>query len=91
MPTEAALDARALPDEILTVVDEQLDLLGFMINGRRRQGLDALPQRRAGDRDGVDRVRLARTALRAPTLAHQSRRHTHDALAMRDQETLKRA
>ena len=51
----------------------------------------AFAQRRPGDRDGVDDVRLGALARRRADAGHQLRRDAHDLLATLKQEPLKRA
>jgi hypothetical protein len=87
VPAQAVLDPGALGDEVLAVVDEQLDLLGFVVDGRRRQAVDALPERRAGDRDGVERVRLAGAALRAPPISLGATRTTRSPWPTRERSS----
>jgi hypothetical protein len=70
------------------VVGQQSHLERALVQERRRQRLDALPDRRAGGRDGIDRVRLARRALVAARAAGQLRRDAHDPFAVSDQRAL---
>ena len=86
MPAQPLLDARALLNEILAVVDEEADLPLAAVQARGRQR--GLTQCCPRDREGVDRIRLAvRTS--APSCArHQLGRHAHDPLARREQQAL---
>ena len=64
-PAQPVLDAGALGDEVLAVIEQQLDLARRALEPRDRQRLDALLERRAGDRQRVDRVALAALARAA--------------------------
>src|SRR6185503_10181448 len=58
MPTQTLLRASALIDEIVAVTDQQLDLpVDALVRTRSREA--RLADRGPGDRQGVDRVRLA--------------------------------
>jgi hypothetical protein len=85
-PAQAVLDPRALRDQVLAMVEQQLDLACRARELSRRQGLDAFLQCGARDRQRVDRVRLAALPRRAAAPRHQLRRHAHDPLAACEQE-----
>jgi hypothetical protein len=56
VPAQSVLHARALADQVLAVVEQQLDLKRPLVELGAGQTVDALPERGAGDRLGVDRV-----------------------------------
>jgi hypothetical protein len=58
---------------------------------RRRQRVQALAQRRSGDRDRVDAVRLAAPARLPPRCCHQLAGNPQHPLAAFDQKSLQRA
>ena len=71
------------------MVDQQLQLPQPLLT-RTRAFQPRLPQRRPGDRERVDRVRLAAHPARPPLRRHQLRRHPHQPLARSDQRPLER-
>jgi hypothetical protein len=91
MPAHIADQRRALADEAFAVIDEQshVELRSGQLGDRQR--VEAFAQRRPGDRDGADDVRLAALARRRADAGHQLRRDAHDLLATLKQEPLKRA
>ncbi len=63
MPAQPLLRAAALVDEIVAVIDQQLDLpVDVLVRPRPAQIW--LPQRGSGDRERIDRVRLAASSGR---------------------------
>jgi hypothetical protein len=86
VPAQPVLDPGPLADEVLAVVDEQpqLPARSLELSG----GQLGLADRRARDRQRVDRVRLAPAAGRAARAGHQLRRHPHHRLAAADQKAL---
>jgi hypothetical protein len=85
------LVARALADEVVVVVAQQPDLERTLVEVGRGQGLDPLLERRARDRAGVDRVRLAALAGAFAGTRHVLGRDPHDPLTARHQEALEGA
>ena len=77
MPTQPLVRAPALVDEVVAVVDEQLQVAEDLLV-RPRPAQLRLPQRRPGDRERVDRVRLPARSAGAPFRRHQLRRHPHN-------------
>jgi hypothetical protein len=73
------------------VVDEQAQIELWPIQVRHREGLQALPQRRAGNVERVDRVRLAAPAGTLASFGGQVRRDPQHPLAAFDQKPLQRA
>jgi len=73
------------------MIDEQPDVELGPGELRDRQRVDALTDRRPGDRDRVDRVGLAALTARRPRAGHQLRRHPNDPLPASEQEALQRA
>ena len=90
LPAQIVDQRGALLDEPFAVIDEQPDIELGPSELRDRQRLNALADRRAGDRDRVDAIRLARLAGAVSRAGHQLRRDTHDAFAAREQEPLQR-
>src|SRR5215211_4604387 len=90
MPTQPLLYSAPLVDEIITVVDEQLQITEDLFV-RPRPAQLRLPQRRPGDRERVDRVRLSPRSARASLRRHQLRRHPHQIPAAREQLSLEPA
>src|SRR4029453_3892326 len=90
LPAQIVDQRGALLDEPFAVIDEQPDIELAPSDLRDRQRLDARADRRAGDRDRVDAIRLARLAGAVSRAGHQLRRDTHDAFAAREQEPLQR-
>jgi hypothetical protein len=80
----------ALADQPLAMVDEQpqIELGPFQL--RRRQSIEALAQRRPGDRDRVDAVGLPAPASAPARGGHQLRSDAQHPLATADQKPLKR-
>ncbi len=90
MPAQPLLRPAALVDEIVAVVDQQLQLPVDLLVGPRPAQV-RLAQRRACDRERVDRVRLAARPA-GPSLRHrQLRRHPHQLLTRREQLPLQPA
>ena len=56
MPLQRAVEADALANQPFAVIDQQPQVELGPIQVRGREGLQAFPQRSAGDADGVDRV-----------------------------------
>ena len=84
VPTQPLLGPSALVDEIITMIDEQLQVAKrLLILARTTQ--TGFPQRCPGDSERVDRIRLATSAAGAPLGCHQLRRHPHQLLADREQ------
>jgi hypothetical protein len=86
VPAQAVLNARALGDEVLAVVDEQPDLATFALETSSREL--GLAQSGSGDGERIDRIRLAALTDRATRPGHQLRRDAHDPLARGKQEAL---
>jgi hypothetical protein len=80
MPTQPLLGAAALVDEIVAVIDQQLQLAVDLFV-RPRPAQVRLSDRGSGDRECVDRVRLAACAARAALRHSQLRRHPHQLRA----------
>ena len=76
----------ALADEVLAVIEQEPDLTSLRIEVGNRQV--ALSKRRAGDREGIDRIRLAELACGAARARHQLRRDANHALSSGDQLAL---
>jgi len=91
VPTQPLLVLDAASDQVLAVVCQQLDLQGPFIQMGGGQCFGALLERRPGDRQGVDRIRLAGCALALARLAHQLRWDADDPLPRGDEEALERA
>jgi hypothetical protein len=84
MRAQPLLGPPPLVDEIVTVVDEQLQITEDRL-ARPRPRKPRLAKRSSCDRERVDRVRLA-TLTAGPPLGHrQLRRHTHLLLTNREQ------
>jgi hypothetical protein len=66
MPAQPVLNARALGDEVLAVIRQQPDLHRLHVQMRGREALDAVFDDGACDRERVDLIRLAGSALTAP-------------------------
>jgi hypothetical protein len=81
LPAQIVDQRGALLDEPFAVIDEQPDIELGPSELRDRQRLNALADRRAGDRDRVDAIRLARLAGAVSRAGHQLWRDTHDAYA----------
>jgi hypothetical protein len=80
--------ARAFGEQVLAVVDQQPDLTLWAGKPRGRQ--TGLADRRASDRDSVDRVAFPERPRRFANLGHQLRRHPHHRLAGQQQEPFQR-
>src|SRR5260370_39736022 len=80
VPAQPLLGASPLVDEIVTVIDKQLQITedSFVWPGPTQVRLS---EGGPGDRERVDRVRLATRSAGAPLRRHQLRRHPHDVLA----------
>jgi hypothetical protein len=88
MPLQRAVERDALTDQAFAVVDQQPQIELRPVQIRGREGLKALLQRDAGDRDGVDRIGLA-ALTRAPTGRRaQVGRDPQHPLAASDQKPL---
>jgi len=79
MPTKPLLRATALLDKVVAMIDKQLDLDVDLLTWPRPRQI-RLPQRRARDREPVDRVRLPTSPTRSPLRHRQLRRHPHKLL-----------
>jgi hypothetical protein len=79
MPAKPSGDAGAFCDKDFAVVDQQLQLAVGAVQASDRKIRFA--QRGPGDREGVDRIRLAVYARRLAHVGHQLRRHPRDLLA----------
>ena len=83
VPAQAGDVAGALGDQVVAVVDEQAHVaLGAVERGDRQV---RVREGRAGDRERIDRVALARLAHRATEPRHELGRHAHDRLARAEQ------
>jgi hypothetical protein len=91
MPAQPVDHARALDHEIVAVIGDQADLHRPLVQVRDREALDPVLDDRAGDRERIDLIGLARLALPAPRRAHPVRRHAHDPLAGCQQRLLEPA
>ena len=89
MPPQTVHGPSPLGDEILAVIEQQPDLHRLLVQERDREPLDPILDDRAGDRQRVDLIRLARLALALAGSAHPMRRHAHDPLARGQQRLLK--
>ena len=91
MPLQRVVEPDALTDQALAVIDQQPQIELGPVQLCCGQLIQALAQRRPGDRDRVDAVGLPALAPRAPRRRHQPGRDANDALAANDQEPLKRS
>jgi hypothetical protein len=91
MPPQPVHGASPLGDEIFAMIEQQTNLHRPLVQIRDRELLDPVLDDRAGDRERVDLVRLARLALPLPRRAHPMRRHPDDPLAGGQQRLLKPA
>ena len=91
MPPQPVHSAGAFGDQILAMIEQQADLHRLLVQIRDREPLDAVLDDRAGDRQRVDLIGLARLALPLPRGTHPVRRHPHDPLARRKQRLLEPA
>jgi hypothetical protein len=88
VPEQVVIERGAHPDEPLAVIDQQPDVEFDAGQLRDRQPLNALPERRSGDGDGVDAVGPAAIAPGAALVGHQPRRDPDHALAVDEQKPL---
>ena len=91
MPLQRVVERHARPDQPLAVIDEQPQVELGPVEVRRRQRVQALAQRRSGDRKRVDAVGLAAPARFAPRRRHQLAGNPQHPLAPLDQKPLQRA
>jgi hypothetical protein len=91
MPLQRVVERDALADQPLAMVHEQPQIELGALKLRRRQGIQALAQRRPRDRDRVDAVGLPAPAGAATRGGHQLRRHAQDPFAALDQKPLQGA
>ena len=89
VPAQPLLGPPPLVDQVVAVVDQQLQLAQALLT-RPRMIEPRLAQRRPGDRECVDRVRLAARAASTALRRHQLRRHPHQRLARLQQRPLER-
>jgi hypothetical protein len=89
MPLQRVVERDALADQPLAVIDEQpqVELAAVELCGRQR--IQALPERRPGDRDRVDAVGLPAVTSVATGRRHQLRGDPQHPLAATDQKPLK--
>lgn len=85
VPAEAHRVCGALGDQVVAVIDEELQPAQLRVVGGERQ--DRFAQRRAGDREGVDRVRLA---SRPRVAAGAGRKRSRRPLTWRQSSRAKR-
>jgi hypothetical protein len=90
VPAKARGKAGALGDEGVAVVDQELQLPGCLVVACVME-LGFLAQRRAGDRQGVDRVGLAAGAGALAGAGHELRADPQHRLAAGHQEALQAA
>src|SRR5450755_2099821 len=74
MPPQPVDHARTLDDEVVAMIKQQTDLHRLLIQIRGREAVDPVLDDRAGDRERVDLIRLARLTLPAPGRTHPVRR-----------------
>jgi hypothetical protein len=91
MPLQRVVERDALADQPLAMVHEQPQIEFGALKLRRRQGIQALAQRRPRDSERVDAVGLAAPAGTSTRVGHQLRRHAQDPLAAFDQKPLEGA
>jgi len=89
MPAQPADHAGSLCHEVFAMVDEETQLAVCSVEASDRQV--RLPECRASDRQGVDRVGLAEGAGTVAGVGHQLRRHPNDLFAGREQVALQPA
>ena len=89
VPAQPLLRPTALVDEIITMIDQQLELTKRLLI-RARTTQPRLAQRGSRDSKRIDRVGLAPRATRATLGRHQLRRHSHELLALSQQPSLQR-
>src|SRR6266851_5909168 len=80
VPAQPLLSAPPLVDEIVTVIDKQLQITEDSLVWPGPAQL-RLSEGGPGDRERVDRVRLAARSAGTPLRRHQLRRHPHHVLA----------
>ncbi len=88
VPEQIVVERGAHPDKPLAVIDQQPDVELDAGQLGRREPLDALAQRRAGDGERVDAVGLAAITSGAALAGHQPGRDPDDAFAVDEQEPL---
>jgi hypothetical protein len=89
VPAQPVLDPGALGDQVLTVIYEQLELPGRLI--QLGGGQVGFAQRGPRHRQRIDRIGLARGPDRGSGGSHQLGRHAHDPLTNREQVPLQAA
>ena len=89
MPPQPIDGAGAIGDQVFAMIRDQADLHRLLVQVGDRKLLDTVTYDRAGDRQRIDLVRLARLALALARGAHPMRRHPHDPLAGGHQRLLK--
>jgi hypothetical protein len=89
MPLQRVVEADALTNQPLAVIDQQpqVELGPFQL--RRRQLVEAFAQGRPRDGDRVDAVGLPALSAPTPRIRHQPRRDTQNTFSALDQEALK--
>ena len=90
VPAQPLLSPASLRDEIITVVDEQLQLPQRLLTVTRPFQLRFL-ESGSGDRERVDPVRLAARTVATPLRRRQPGRHPHQPLARSKQRLLEPA
>ena len=86
MPPQPLLDAFALVNKVVAMIDEQPHVL---LGARQtRLGQTRFAQGRPGHAGRIDRVGLAVGACGVPRPGHHLGRHADDALTSREQVTL---
>ena len=90
VPAQPLLAATPLGDEVVAVIDQQLQLAQRLLAGAWAVQ-PRLLQRRPGDRERVDRVRLAPRPAAPALRRRQPRRHPHQPLALLNQRPLEAA
>src|SRR4051794_884697 len=91
MPLQRVVDRDALTNEPLAVIDQQPQVELGPFELRRGQLVETFTQRRPGDGDRVDAVRLPALAAAAARIGHQPRRNPQNTFAALNQETLERS
>jgi hypothetical protein len=89
VPLQRVIQRDALADQPLAVIDQQPQVQLRALQLRGRQRIQALAQRRPGNRDGVDAVGLPAVAGAPSRVGHQPGRDAQDSLAAADQKPLK--
>src|SRR5207244_3546283 len=90
VPAQSLLRPAALVDEILAVIDQQLEITKWLLIGPW-PAQARLAQRGSGDRERIDRVRLAARPASSTLRRHQLRRHPHQLLSSNEQLPLERS